>query len=605
MDLTKLHLHWGASSYKGKSYRSYSLACYHCKDGKDRKEIVLNLGPLTDDQATKWRDLLKAIKKPDAFFTTLDDLVVTKHFSYLDVAIVNSIWDYWELDRVFSDNDNKKLGCATIARILTLNRCIDQAAKSQVPEWFRNTALQWLLDVNPELINASRIFRELDVIAQHREAICKHLFECLNEWRPDALKSVFYDLSSTTFHGSRCVLMKWGHCKEGYHNHVVLALVVTRQGIPFYWEVLQGGTADATTITWLLQRLEERFKVTKSTLIFDRGMVSEDNLLLIEKAEIKYISAMDKNQLEKITGIDFTKFSDIKSERIGERLGSLSEFERLSEDTYYREIKVEGERRYILCFNHQLFKDQRKARNQTVDDFKAFVVDINKELREAKKSRLRKPTYARFKQRITSHKMTNFVDVKLKILNLKSKNHDGSERDIRTYTGTVVVYDDKKLFAGRLDGFWLLVTNHNDKQGDVFNVTSQDVIFQYRDKAVIELDFRDMKSFINISPVHVWTEYHVKAHYDVCVLSQLINRTITLRLHDQPGKLTQEVVSHEKLYENLSDCMIDRIEVENAQLSTYSMTRPTDYQRELLQRIGLEDLLSSDIVKKARASKYS
>ncbi len=605
MDIAELHLHWGANTYKGKSYRSYSLARAFRKDGKNLKEIVFKLGKLTDEQAIKWRNLLKAIKNPNVFLATLDDLVVTEHFAYLDVAVANNIWDDWKLNDVFSDDDKKKLGCATIARILTLNRCIDPATKSQTPEWFKNTALPWLLDVDPKLVNASRIFRELDVIENYKEAICKHLFERLHEQNPNSLKSVFYDLSSTTFHGSRCVLMKWGHCKEGYHNHIVLALVVNREGFPFYWEVLRGGTADATTITWLLKRLEERFKISGATLVFDRGMVSDDNLILLEKAEIKYISAMDKNQLEGITSINFTTFSDLEPEHIEKQVGNLPEFTKLSENTYYREVKVEGKRRYILCFNPQLFKDQRKARDQAVGDFLVFVEDLNKELREAKKSRQKQPTYEKFKQKITNCKLNHFVDVNLKVIHVKRKANDGSENDVKTYTGTAIVNKKQMLFAGRLDGFWLLVTNHKDKQGEVFDVPAQDAITPYRDKVVIESSFRDIKSFVEIAPVHVWTEAHVKAHYTICVLSHLINRTLTLRLHKHPGEITEKIIFHERLYAELSDCMVNRIEVENSQLSTYSMTRPTDYHRELLQRVGLENLLSSNVAKKARVSVHS
>ena len=257
MDLTGLHLHWRASKYKRKTYRSYSLARPYRKDGKNRKEIVLKLGKLTDEEAAKWRGLLKAIKKPDAFFSTLEDIVVTDHFAYLDVAVANAVWDEWELDDVFDNSGKRKIGVATIARILTLNRCIEPAAKSQTPEWFAGTALPWIFDVDQDLVNPSRIFRELDAIEEHKEAICRHLFERMSKDYPDRMKSVFYDLSSTTFSGSHCVLMKWGHCKEGYHNHVVLALVVNQDGLPFYWEVLPGSTADATTIVWLLERLEK------------------------------------------------------------------------------------------------------------------------------------------------------------------------------------------------------------------------------------------------------------------------------------------------------------------------------------------------------------
>jgi hypothetical protein len=93
--------------------------------------------------------------------------------------------------------------------------------------------LQWLLDIDASLINTSRIFRELEVIENHKEAICNHPFTKISQVFPNSMSSIFYDLSSTTFTGSRCVLMKWGHCKEGYFNHIVLAMVVNRDGLPF------------------------------------------------------------------------------------------------------------------------------------------------------------------------------------------------------------------------------------------------------------------------------------------------------------------------------------------------------------------------------------
>ena len=600
MDLSELHLHWGTRNYKENTYRSYSLARAYREDGKNCKEIVLKLGKLTDEQATRWRNMLKAIKNPNAFFATLEDLVVTRRFAYLDVAVANHIWNDLNLDVVFTHDDEKKSSCAIIARILTLNRCIDPATKSQTPKWFRRTALPWILDVDPDFVNVSRVFRELDVIEKCKEELCKHLYERLLKQDINGLNSVFYDLSSTTFHGSRCTLMKWGHCKEGYHNHVVLALVVNREGLPFYWEVLPGGTADAKTITWLLRRLKSRFKVTGITLIFDRGMVSNDNLVSLENEKIKYISAMDRNQLEGITGIDFTIFSDIEPEHIETQVDKLPGFIKLDESTYYQEIRIEGVRRYILCFNHQLFKDQRKARSHAVEDFRSFVEESNKELCEAEKTRQREPTYNKFKQKITKLKLANFVDVNLEVKDIKRKSADCSERDVRTYTGEVVVDDQKMLYDGRLDGFWLLVTNHNEKEGDMYDMPAQDTITPYRDKAVIESSFRDIKSFIDVAPVHVWTEDHVKAHYTICVLSHLINRSLTLQLHKNLGELTKEIVSHERLYVELSDCMIDCISVKNVNMSTCNMTLPADNKKELLLRVGMEGLLSLNVAKKAR-----
>ncbi|MEA3545055.1 MAG: hypothetical protein U9R69_07540, partial [Thermodesulfobacteriota bacterium] len=234
MDLTSLHLHWRASKYKGKSYRSYSLARAYREDGKNRKEIFVKLGKLSDEAANQWRTLLKALKKPGSFITTGDDIAVVNHYAYLDVATVGEIWDYWKLDDIFPSNGRRGVDISSIAKILTINRCVDPASKWQIPLWFKNTALPWLLNVKTTQINSSRIFRELGAIEQNKEAVCAHLFELMSKRNPESMKSVFYDLSSTTFSGSRCLLMKWGHCKEGYQNHVVLAIIVNNDGLPFY-----------------------------------------------------------------------------------------------------------------------------------------------------------------------------------------------------------------------------------------------------------------------------------------------------------------------------------------------------------------------------------
>ncbi len=212
IDLSQLHLDWGSSRYKGKVYRSYSLARALWADGKNKKETVIKLGKLSDAEVIQWRNLLKALKKPECFLTSFEDICTEKHYAYLDTAIANAIWDEWGLDVIFKNGGKRLVSIATVARILTINRCIDPAAKSKTPEWFRETALPWMLDINPSEINPSRIFRELAVIESHKNSICGYLFKQLNRSDSMSMKSLFYDLSSTSFEGTKCKLMKWGHC---------------------------------------------------------------------------------------------------------------------------------------------------------------------------------------------------------------------------------------------------------------------------------------------------------------------------------------------------------------------------------------------------------
>jgi len=108
IDLSQLHLDWGSSRYKGKVYRSYSLARPLWVEGKNKKETVIKLGKLSDAQVVQWRNLLKALKKPECFLTSFEDICTEKHYAYLDTAIANAIWDEWGLDAVFQ-NDDKRL----------------------------------------------------------------------------------------------------------------------------------------------------------------------------------------------------------------------------------------------------------------------------------------------------------------------------------------------------------------------------------------------------------------------------------------------------------------------------------------------------------------
>lgn len=169
MDLTKLHLHWRVSKYKEKSYRSYSLAQAYRKDGKNCKEIVVKLGKLSEQEVQKWRTLLSALKKPEAFLTTLDDIVVTNHYAYLDVAVTNAIWDEWKIDEAFANHKKPFLNVAMLARILTLNRCIEPISKSQISTWFQKTALPWLLEINLNEVRSCRVFRALDEREAHSD----------------------------------------------------------------------------------------------------------------------------------------------------------------------------------------------------------------------------------------------------------------------------------------------------------------------------------------------------------------------------------------------------------------------------------------------------
>ena len=165
-----------------------------------------------------------------------------------------------------------------------------------------------------------------------------------------------------------------------------------------------------------------------------------------------------------------------------------------------------------------------------------------------------------------------------------------------SYQARATVDEKKKLQAGKLDGFWLLVTNHFEKEGNDFAQNTKSVVQPYRDKVVIESSFRDIKSFIEICPVHVWKSEHVRAHYTICVLAHLIDRTLSLHLHEREGNESKEIVSHERLYEELAGCRLNHVKL-SGQPSLYILTEPTSRQKDLLERLGMKHLVEDAALK--------
>jgi hypothetical protein len=99
---------------------------------------------------------------------------------------------------------------------------------------------------------------------------------------------------------------------------------------------------------------------------------------------------MDRKQIQKIAdNIDFSWFSYFDPEKIDQQITENTEFTELNDITYYKEIKTENNRRYILCFNPQLFRDQRQTRDASIANYREFVEKVNEELLLAKNSRIK------------------------------------------------------------------------------------------------------------------------------------------------------------------------------------------------------------------------
>ena len=252
---------------------------------------------------------------------------------------------------------------------------------------------------------------ELNKIHKNKEALESFLFEETFRRDLDSYEFVNYDLSTSYFIGIKCNLSEFGRSKDdkgGRTRQVILALMINDKGYPFKWDVLPGNTAEVKTLKNNINACVHRFGLRRISLVFDRGIVSDDNMELIDKKSLKYISALDKDQIPKITGKKFKIFSSLSPKNIAPQIEALPGFRKFDEHLYFKDLGELFDRRYILGINPKLFINERKRRQEKIRFFLKFLQEKNRELREAKKDRDKGFTERRVMDKLRGLKIRKF-----------------------------------------------------------------------------------------------------------------------------------------------------------------------------------------------------
>jgi transposase len=566
----------------------YSLVEPYREGGKNKQRRIHYFGRLTREEVQRINHGLEVMKKREIMPIKIENIIFENHWRYLDVAFLDVIWKQWKLSKIFPQSDDKDVQTSEIVEILTLYRCLDPGSYLSAVDWFNKTVLDRILHINGQHINKSRIFRELDIIEDRKEDIERYLYKTLKKRDEDSMHIVFYDLTDSYFEGRKCELASAGRTKSnGFRKkRVVLSLLVNSRGYPFTWDILEDYTADVKTIENLSikWKTEFKFKDKKLVLVFDRGMVSDDNLKHLELEKYKYITALDKNQIPNLQNVNAERFESINEENMTEQIIKMG-FKKYDDATYYENLGMVDGRRYVLIFNPEMLTDQRKSRKELIQREKDYLNEENEALSRAKKSRNRDKTKNRIDKHLKVMKAIDFVDYDLEPQVIKAEG-----KDINSFR-IVLKETDKTREAiknrGRTDGLWTIVTNTPSKVNDENGFTEDDLIRAYRDKNQIEQAFKDVKSFIKIQPFNVWTPKHVRAHYTICVLSYLLDITIANRLKEVDIGLR----SPQRVYGVLKDGIIGKITMKSTGDEFLKLMSSQSQQKAILELFQSENVV--------------
>ena len=240
----------------------------------------------------------------------LDHIRLERARRFGDVWLGWRLWRALALDRFCEDRlveGRERAPWPAIAAILVIARLCEPASELHIAEdWYRRTALDDLLGAPAERVNDDRLYRALDRLLPHKQALETHLKERLGALFDLDYELLLYDVTSTYFEGQAegNGLARRGYSRDhrGDCKQVCIGLVVTRDGVPLGYEVFAGNRTDVTTVEEIVTTMERRYGQARRVWVMDRGMASAETIAWLRGSQRRYLIGASKSELKTFAG---------------------------------------------------------------------------------------------------------------------------------------------------------------------------------------------------------------------------------------------------------------------------------------------------------------
>ena len=317
----------------GKRHRYFSVVeNQRVAGGRVVQKHVLHLGEINDSQELAWRRSIEVFDEAADRPKTLslfpedrcegilpDDSIVRLKLSQLRRPrqwgacwLALSLWEELRLDRFWSERlpaSRKGTRWDQELFVLVAYRLLAPGSEWRLHrEWFERTALADLLGGDFGLAEIHKLYRCHDRLLEHKEALFDHL---TGRWR-DLFNARFdvllYDLTSTYFEAEPPFgeddKRRFGYSRDHRPDcvQVVIALVLTPEGLPLAYEVLSGNTSDKTTLRDFLGKIERQYGKARRIWVMDRGIPTEETLAEMRQADppVQYLVGVPKGRLTRL-----------------------------------------------------------------------------------------------------------------------------------------------------------------------------------------------------------------------------------------------------------------------------------------------------------------
>lgn len=446
--------------------------------------------------------------------------------------------------------------------VLVIARLLEPSSELYIAEqWYPKTALPDLLGVAPQRVDDNRLYRGLDELLPHKEALEVHLKNRMGELFDIQYDLLLYDVTSTYFEG-QCKnnpLAQRGYSRDQRPDckQVCIAMVVSRCGLPLGYEIFKGNTVDVTTVETIVETMEKRYGKSDRIWVMDRGMTSEDNLEFLRQENRRYIIGTSKSTLKKfeqeLLKEDWTTIRDgieVKLCKLPNEEGSTEKTSDTSEI-------------FILCRS----KDRKEKDKAIVKR----AADKIAERLDAMKARCEKQNRD---PKLVSREIGRLLGQNTKAAHLFDITVTGEKIASVEWNRIKPATDWHELS----DGCYLLRSNVTDW-------TDEQLWKAYIQLTEAESAFRIHKTDLSLRPVWHQKEDRVRAHILVCFLAYVLWKTLgqlcsKAGLGDEPRRVLSE----------LSDIRLVDVVLptdSGQEIRTSCVTRPSEHQQILLEKLSL------------------
>ena len=523
----------------GKTYISYLVReSFRIAEGP-RSRTVCNITELPSDT----RELIAASLKGQSFLPA-GQVQLEQALDYGGLAVLNDAWSRFRLSELFAGIGSARQRGLLQATIYS--RLLFPCAKLSLAHKAQGTWLAPACGLEAtESFNEDDIYNAMDQLNGHWVSLEKQLYQ---RAFPQAVRLVLYDLTSVYFEGKGPdSLARYGHSRDhrGDRPQIILAVATDTEGLPLHVSILRGNRNDTQTLLGLLHTLRRRFGITEATFVFDGGLSSQINLEAMTLAKLGYVTRLSAATLQTLVA----ELSLEKQLELGDRPRLM-------------ELSHQGKRYVIAGGPWRQQRDQERRQSR--------LAKAEAELRRLAKVKRKK---------VDAQKLASQIGRSLQRL----KAHKYFTYRVEA-NGQLQWQRKEELIAqeAQQDGWYLLHTNETPQR-----CPTEAVLAHYKGLLDVEEAFCELKSYLEVRPVHHRRPDRVVNHVRLCFLAYWLSARLGGEWRAR-GE-TQEVP---RVLRHLQTIRLGRLRLGQKVVRTL-MTQIPKNLNDQLQKLGLAPLFAA------------